>query len=102
MKISLTQLKTGCRGCRDDFYNHGGNSNTGNCWSLDSAKRVYRWAINMQTPMDDRKNFRRVRVNSCYHGSGPYRDIYLKRLPSHLGGEWADKAEKKREEIGVA
>lgn len=103
--ISLQQIKAACHGCRDDFYNHPswakpgeGQSPSGQCWSLESARPVWRWAINMQTPMDRKENFRRVRVNSCYHGSGPYRDIYLKRLPAHLGGAWADKAEQKREE----
>lgn len=94
----LTQKKATCRGCRDDFYNCNGRSSEGHCWSLPSAKRVWRWAIGMQTPMDRKKNFRRVLVNSCFHGDGPYRDIYLKRLPAHLGGVWADKREQKEEE----
>lgn len=29
--------KADCLGCIDDFYNHDGNSFTGQCWCLDSA-----------------------------------------------------------------
>lgn len=103
--LSLPQLQAKmerCRGCRDNFYNHPswakpgeGTSPTGTCWALPNAQLRWRWAINMQTPMDRRDRFRRVRVYGCYHGEGPYRDIYLKRLPAHLGGDWADKREEK-------
>lgn len=100
--ITLKQMpKANCHGCRDDFYNHGDKSSTGGCWSLASAKMVWRWAINMQTPMDRRDRFRRVQVPTCFHGDGPYRDIYLKRLPAHLGSDWADKKEQREEEDKV-
>lgn len=102
--LSLPQLKTKmeyCRGCRDNFYNHPeaakpgeGTSPTGMCWSLPSAKIVYRWSINMNTPMDSSKNFTRVKTLSCWHGEGPNRDILMKRMPAHLGGAWADSTEK--------
>ena len=105
--VTLAQLRTKmehCGGCRDNFYNHPsaakpgeGTSPTGCCWSLPSAKLVWRWAISMQSPMDRRENFTRVRVFSCRHGEGPYRNIFMKRLPAHLGGDWADAAERKRE-----
>lgn len=98
MTTMLPQLRTKaaqCAGCRDDHYNHGDNSSTGCCWLLEKARLRWRWAINMQTPMDTRDRFRRVRVYGCFHGSGPYRDIYLKQLPHHLGAEWADKAEQR-------
>ena len=36
-----------CSGCREDFYNYGGNSTTGRCWAFDDAKVVdkvgYSW-----------------------------------------------------------
>lgn len=99
-KVTLKQLdKTTCRGCRDDFYNYNGNSTTSACWSLPTAKLVWRWAINMQSPMNTRDNFRRVKVPDCFHGNGPYRDIYMKRLPAHLGGDWADKREQREAEL---
>lgn len=106
--LSLTQLRAKmprCNGCRDNFYNHPhaakpgeGQSPTGVCWSLPGARLVWRWRINMQTPMDRRDRFTRVQVYQCFHGEGPYRDIYMKRLPAHLGGEWADKREQREEE----
>lgn len=105
--ISLPQLKqkmAACRGCRDNFYNHPesakigeGISPTGVCWCLPDAKARYRWAINMQSPTI-RENFRRVKVYGCYHGDGPYRDIYMDRLPPHCGNEWADKNFQKQQE----
>lgn len=91
--MSNNEKKQKCRGCRNNFYNHSGNSTTGCCWSLDTAKSVYRWKINMWTPMDKRSNFVKVRVLSCYQGEGNHRDIYMKRLPQHLGGDFADKRE---------
>ena len=108
-KVSLTQLRAKmrhCGGCRDNFYNHPeaarpgeGTSPTGVCWSLPRATLRWRWVINMWTPMDRRDRFRRVQVHDCYHGEGNQRDIYMKRLPQHLGGDWADKREEKAESI---
>lgn len=103
--VSLSQLSAkvgGCAGCRNNYYNHAGNSESGFCWSLGGAKKRYRWAINMQTPMDRRDRFRKTLVYNCYHGEGPYRDIYLERLPAHLGGDWADKKEQKEKETAVS
>lgn len=101
--LSLAQLqkkRVNCSGCRNSFYNRcdasgNANSSTGFCWSLPSAKMVYRWCINMWTPMDRRDRFTKVRVYDCYHGEGNQRDIYMKRLPAHLGGDWADKKEER-------
>lgn len=40
-----------CRGCRDDYYNRPGNSNTGECWSLTSAQLVQLTKVGVwQTP----------------------------------------------------
>jgi len=106
--ISLRQLeqkKSRCQGCQNDFYNRcdasGANrSSDGHCWSLPNAKLVYRWRINMWTPMDRRDRFTKVRVYDCFHGEGNQRDIYMKRLPQHLGGDWADSREAKEHEGG--
>lgn len=91
--LQLAEKSKQCGGCRDDYYNHG-HSSTGCCWSLENAQTRWRWVINMQTPMDRRDRFRRVKVYTCYHGEGPYRDIYTQRLPAHLGGDWADERDK--------
>ena len=97
--VQVNKKKTACRGCRNDYYNHGDNSTTKHCWSLPGAKMRYRWAINMQTPMDRRDRFRKVRVYECFHGEGPHRDVYVKQFPSHLGGDWADKREQRESEL---
>lgn len=101
MTVSLPQLSSKvarCDGCHDNFYNtrapDGSEHSTGYCWSLGKAELRWRWVIGMQTPMDMRERFRRVQVYDCFHGEGLYRDIYLKRLPAHLGGDWADKREQ--------
>jgi hypothetical protein len=107
--LSLTQLQakmTHCVGCRDNFYNcpskakpGEGTSPTSACWSLPNAKLVWRWRIFMWSPMDSRERFTKVRVHDCMHGDGPNRCIYMKRLPAHLGGDWADASERRAEEV---
>ncbi len=95
MNLSLTQLeekKSQCGGCRNNFYNHGDHSKDNHCWSLEGAKLVWRWRINMWTPMDKKSNFHKVQVYHCYHGEGNQRDIYMERLPQHLGGDYASPA----------
>lgn len=37
---SLKATKAKRRGCRDDYYNHGGTSNSGECWGFSTAKVV--------------------------------------------------------------
>ena len=37
---SLKPSKDLCIGCRDDYYNYGGNSHTGECWRLSDARVV--------------------------------------------------------------
>ena len=95
MSQSLEEKKRHCQGCRNNFYNYGGNSHTGCCWSLPDAKLVMRWAVGMWTPTDNRERFRKTRVFDCFHGEGPQRDVYMRRLPEHLGGDWADKKEER-------
>ncbi len=94
---NLDAKKPACAGCRNNYYNHGGNATPPYCWSLPDAKIVVRWAINMQSPMDERSRFRRVKVYNCYHGEGPYRDVYMERLPQHLGGDFADAKERAKQ-----
>lgn len=81
-----------CNGCRNDFYNDKNPLGVKRCWSLDSARLVWRWTIGTWTPMDKKSNFRRVKVPHCYHREGA---CYMHRLPQHLGGAWADKKEQR-------
>jgi hypothetical protein len=100
--LKLAKKVSHCGGCHDDFYNHGGNSTSGCCWALENAKLRWRWVINMQMPMDSRERFRKAKVHDCFRGSGPYRDIFMKRLPQHLGGDWADNRDRLEHELKTA
>ena len=71
-----------CVGCREDYYNHDGNSNTGECWSFDSAKLVTKYCIGWWTPQDEASNFWKVKTNSCH--TEPGRVAFYDELPKHL------------------
>ena len=74
--------KSDCAGCRQDYYNYGNASNTGECWLLKDAKVVLLWAIGWWTPMDKKENFHKVRKPECYTQTGKV--LYCKNLPEHL------------------
>lgn len=58
-----------CAGCHDNFYNPG-------CWSRKTGKMVWRIPVGMweRPPYKDKK---KVRVASCWHGSGNQRTIMV-------------------------
>ena len=74
-----------CAGCREDYYNHNGNSTTGECWSFESAKCVKKFCIDWWTPMDRKENFYEVTTNSCHIETG--KRLFLDKLPEHLRGK---------------
>lgn len=43
--MTKDEKKKRCRGCHNDYYNQPGNSGTGECWMLDSAKPVRRTRV---------------------------------------------------------
>lgn len=47
--MTESEKKQKCAGCRDNFYNSS-NSTTGECWSLNDAKMVWKKEI----PVDQR------------------------------------------------
>lgn len=102
LPLKLADKVAHCSGCRDDFYNRGGNSSDGHCWGLEAAKLRWRWVINMWTPMDRRERFQKVKVHDCFHGEGSHRNIFMKRLPAHLGGDWADDRDRLENELAAA
>jgi hypothetical protein len=60
-----------CSGCRDDFYNHSGNSNTGECWCLADAEVEMKKFVHIdQRPPWNQKA---VKTLSCH------------RRPRHVG-----------------
>lgn len=62
--------KSKCIGCRENFYNQPGNSNTGECWLLKSATVKWRWQTGVWTMPLSPGAFQRVRVPSCYRKQG--------------------------------
>lgn len=59
--------KSGCTGCRNDYYNYGGHSTIGECWSLRDAKKVVRWKVPTHVaPPTGHK----VKVYQCFHQQG--------------------------------
>ncbi len=73
-----------CFNCYDDYYNHGDNSTTGECWMFKTAKAVAKYKIAWWTPMDNKDNFQKVTTNSCHSEPGRY--AFMDKLPSHLTG----------------
>lgn len=69
-----------CVGCYNNFYNQAGNSTTGKCWSLPSAKLITRFGLGVNTPMNIREAYIKVRKPSCYRRNGV---VYLNEIPSY-------------------
>ena len=69
-----------CRGCRDDFYNEAGHSESGECWSLKTATVVTRFKLDWWTAPTVPGAFTKLTTNSCHHAPGRYQ-LYEK-LPS--------------------
>lgn len=77
--------KQKCRGCRNDFYNGNNNVNVSECWSLKTAKIVWRIPVgNWECPPYKKKA---VRVPSCYHteSQGTH---YIKKESLNKNGCW--------------
>ena len=69
-----------CAGCRDNFYNQPGNSTTGKCWSLPSAKFVTKWRLSIHTPMNIKSAYVKVKVPDCYREPGY---VHLNKVPDY-------------------
>lgn len=70
-----------CSGCRDDYYNHGGNGfNGGKCWSLKDATVVTRYQLHWWTAPTVPGAFTKVQTNLCHHAPGKY--AFYKELPT--------------------
>ena len=75
-----------CSGCHENFYNSG-NSIEGICWSRKSGKVVWRIMVGMwENP--PYLNKKKVRVASCWHGSGNQRQIAVKPEAIGTDGYW--------------
>lgn len=60
--------KKHCVGCYNDYYNHGNNSNTGECWLLKRAKLIMRKRvhINQRPPWKQKAR----KYPNCYRETG--------------------------------
>lgn len=76
----MSKSKEPCAGCRDDFYNHGGNSTSGECWMLKKAKLVRRWKLGWWTTPTTPRAFQEVKTYDCHNEPGRY--AFQKELPS--------------------
>ena len=57
-----------CLSCHDNYYNHSGNSTTGECWGLKSAKIVRRVRVGTWEPPPYYRE--PEKALSCHHESG--------------------------------
>lgn len=65
--LRIEKLKL-CAGCRNDYYNRGGHSTTGECWSLAMAEPVERTRVGTwQRPPYD---WTPVETLSCHRPEG--------------------------------
>jgi hypothetical protein len=78
----LKRDKKYCIGCNDDYYNHGNNSATGECWLFEKAKVVTKYCIGWWTPMDKASNFWKVTTHDCHKEPGSF--AFCDKLPEHL------------------
>lgn len=70
-----------CHGCRDDFYNQGNNSTTGECWCFKNAEVVTRYRIGWWISPIQPGAFVEVETLSCHHAPGKFE--YREKLPDH-------------------
>lgn len=71
-----------CADCRNDFYNQPGNSNTGQCWLLKSAKVVTRYKTPWWTRPTEPGAFTKVMTFNCHHEPGRF--SFRETLPDFI------------------
>jgi len=60
--------KSLCVGCHNDYYNHNGNSHTGECWMFENAKLVKRKCVHIDQRPPWNQN--PIWVFDCYSERG--------------------------------
>lgn len=78
--MSGPDKKQYCRGCRDDYYNQPGNSTSGECWALKTARVVTRYRIGWWTRPTEPGAFTEVQTLDCHYATGRY--AHYDKLPS--------------------
>lgn len=84
--------KPRCAGCTENYYNSGGNSTTGECWSLEKAQLVTRYRIEVWTRPTEPGAFTETQVYDCRHEKGY---ALYEKLPSFVRDEDVNKLEEK-------
>lgn len=66
--MTKQEKKSLCSGCRDNFYNQAGNSNTGECWMLKTARVCEKMIVGIwQNPP---YKWLPQKTLSCHHREG--------------------------------
>ena len=86
---------THCVGCYNNHYNQPGNSTTGKCWSLPSAKLKTRFQLSINTPMNIREAYVKVRLPDCFRQTG---SVFLDSIPNYAQTRKEREAEAKLEQ----
>jgi len=68
--MTIEEKKKLCRGCRDNYYNHSGNSTSGQCWMLESAQPVERTKVG--TWQNPPYQWHPQTTLSCHHPEGEH------------------------------
>lgn len=69
-----------CRGCEDDFYNGKNPYGVTECWMLKGAELSTRFRLHVDTPMNRRSGYEKVRVPNCFRMK---RYVHLKAIPEY-------------------
>ena len=80
-EVNMTKNTTLCVGCRDNFYNGNNSIGVSECWSLKTARVVFRWRLHWWTAPTASGAFVQVKTYDCHHEPGQY--AFEKELPDH-------------------
>ena len=78
--------KKHCIGCRQNFYNGNNPYGIAECWSLQKARVITRFAISVHAPMGNRRNYFKEQRPQCYEAAGI---VFLKAIPDYATAERA-------------
>jgi hypothetical protein len=69
-----------CAGCRDDFYNGKNDIGVQRCWLLDKARMSTRFRLHVDTPMNQRSGYAKVKTPNCYRQA---RFMFIDKIPDY-------------------
>lgn len=71
---------TACAGCRNDFYNGNNPLGVQRCWSVESASIIPRFRLSVNTPMDRKSGYEKLKRPNCYRQDG---FVFLEAIPNY-------------------